>query len=116
MSKSKIIVLKSSDGETFEVDEVVAMESQTIKHLIKDTCADTSVPLPNVMSKILAKPIKYYKKHVETPKSKDKTAEDELKTFDAFVKVDQGTLFDLILVWTSSFDFTKFFRFIFNFM
>ncbi len=101
MSSSKTIVLKSSDGETFEVEEAVALESQTIKHMIEDDCADTSIPLPNVTSKILAKVIEYCKKHVDTPKSDDssnKTAEDDLKAFDVeFVKVDQGTLFDLIL-------------------
>ncbi|CAH1423414.1 unnamed protein product [Lactuca virosa] len=97
-SSSKVIVLKSSDGETFEVEEAVALESQTIKHMIEDDCADTSIPLPNVTSKILSKVIEYCKKHVETPKTDDKAAEDDLKSFDAeFVKVDQGTLFDLIL-------------------
>lgn len=96
-----MIVLKSSDNETFEVEEAVAVESQTIKHMIEDDCADTCIPLPNVTSKILAKVIEYCKKHVDTPKSDDKTSEDELKNFDAeFVKVDQGTLFDLILVWS----------------
>uniref|UniRef100_A0A251TK32 Putative S-phase kinase-associated protein 1-like, SKP1/BTB/POZ domain protein n=1 Tax=Helianthus annuus TaxID=4232 RepID=A0A251TK32_HELAN len=83
MSSSKTIVLRSSDGETFVVDEVVAVESQTIKHMIEDGCADTSIPLPNVTSKILSK-----------------VAEEDLKSFDSdFVKVDQGTLFDLILVF-----------------
>ncbi|KAM7479457.1 hypothetical protein LguiA_027670 [Lonicera macranthoides] len=94
----KMIVLKSSDNETFEVEEAVAVESQTIKHMIEDDCADTCIPLPNVTSKILAKVIEYCKKHVDTPKSEDKACEDDLKNFDAeFVKVDQGTLFDLIL-------------------
>ncbi|TMX01884.1 SKP1-like protein 1A [Solanum lycopersicum] len=98
MASSKMIVLKSSDGETFEVDEAVALESQTIKHMIEDDCADTSIPLPNVTSKILAKVIEYCKRHVDASKTEDKASEDELKTFDAdFVKVDQGTLFDLIL-------------------
>ncbi|KAL9993878.1 putative S-phase kinase-associated protein [Helianthus debilis subsp. tardiflorus] len=59
MSSSKTIVLRSSDGETFVVDEVVAVESQTIKHMIEDGCADTSIPLPNVTSKILSKVIEY---------------------------------------------------------
>jgi len=95
---TKMIVLRSSDNETFEVEESVAVESQTIKHMIEDDCADTCIPLPNVNSKILAKVIEYCKKHVETPKSEDKSSEDELKSFDSeFVKVDQGTLFDLIL-------------------
>ncbi|KAG5530166.1 hypothetical protein RHGRI_030515 [Rhododendron griersonianum] len=95
---SKKITLKSSDGEAFEVEEVVALESQTIKHMIEDDCADSVIPLPNVTSKILAKVIEYCKKHVETPKTEDRSAEDELKTWDAeFVKVEQPVLFDLIL-------------------
>ncbi|KAL2468505.1 SKP1-like protein 1A [Forsythia ovata] len=103
----KMIVLKSSDLETFEVEETVALESQTIKHMIEDGCADTSIPLPNVTSKILAKVIEYCKRHVEaaakasadgTPATADRVADDDLKAFDAdFVKVDQSTLFDLIL-------------------
>ncbi|KAL3529950.1 hypothetical protein ACH5RR_009272 [Cinchona calisaya] len=97
MSSSKMIVLKSSDGETFELEEAVALESQTIKHLIEDNCADTCIPLPNVTSNIFAMVIEYLKKHVATkPSSSD--GEESLKSFDAdFVKVDQGTLFDLIM-------------------
>ncbi|KAA8528772.1 hypothetical protein F0562_036127 [Nyssa sinensis] len=84
----------SLDGEIFEVDEAVALESQTIKHAIEDYFADDGIPLPNVTSKILSKVIDYCKKHVETPKSLD----DDLKAFDAeFVNVDDGTVFDLIL-------------------
>ncbi|XP_059286652.1 SKP1-like protein 1 [Lycium ferocissimum] len=99
MSSSKMIVLKSSDGETFEVEESVAMESQTIKHIIEDDCANTSIPLPNVTSRILAKVIEYCRCHVDAAaKTDDKASEDDLKNFDAdFVKVDQSTLFDLIL-------------------
>ncbi|KAK9678815.1 hypothetical protein RND81_11G234700 [Saponaria officinalis] len=104
MASEKKITLKSSDGETFEVEETVALESQTIKHMIEDDCADSVIPLPNVTSKILAKVIEYCKKHVEsssTNKSSDQSAatdDDELKSWDAdFVKVDQATLFDLIL-------------------
>ena len=102
MASSRKILLKSSDGETFEVDEVVALESQTIKHMVEDDCADNVIPLPNVTSKILAKVIEYCKKHVDSPKSSennDRQVDVELKTWDAdFVKVDQATLFDLILV------------------
>ncbi|KAF5739325.1 putative skp1 [Tripterygium wilfordii] len=100
MSTSRKITLKSSDGETFEVDEAVALESQTIKHMIEDDCADNGIPLPNVTSKILSKVIEYSKKHVDAAKAEERpaTADDELKAWDAeFVKVDQATLFDLIL-------------------
>ncbi|KAH9613402.1 hypothetical protein KSS87_006794 [Heliosperma pusillum] len=108
MASEKKITLRSSDGETFDIEEIVAMESQTIKHMVEDDCADNVIPLPNVTSKILAKVIEYCKKHVDS--SDDNSAEnatataaaapadDELKNWDSeFVKVDQATLFDLIL-------------------
>ncbi|KAB2632989.1 SKP1-like protein 1A [Pyrus ussuriensis x Pyrus communis] len=99
MSSERKITLKSSDGETFEVDEAVALMSQTIKHMVEDDCADNGIPLPNVTSKILAKVIEYCRKHVEAAKPEERASVDEdLKAWDAeFVKVDQATLFDLIL-------------------
>ncbi|CAA0831064.1 SKP1-like protein 1A [Striga hermonthica] len=100
----KKITLRSSDGEVFEVEESVAVESQTIKHMIEDECADNVIPLPNVTGKILSKVIEYCRRHVDAAaasatKADDKPSpDDDIKNFDAdFVKVDQATLFDLIL-------------------
>ncbi|KAJ3672390.1 hypothetical protein LUZ60_007111 [Juncus effusus] len=114
---AKKITLRSSDGEEFEVDELVAMESQTIRHMIEDDCAESGIPLPNVTSKILSKVIEYCKKHVDAATAASavtsttageganggsggnhKAAEEALKQWDVeFIKVDQATLFDLIL-------------------
>ncbi|AES87708.1 putative S-phase kinase-associated protein [Medicago truncatula] len=93
MGSSPKIILKSSDGETFKIEKAVAMQSQTIKHLIDEECAnDTGIPLTNVTGKILAMVIEYCKKHVDAASS------DELEKWDAeFVKVDQNTLFNLIM-------------------
>ncbi|XVF73245.1 hypothetical protein PTKIN_Ptkin12aG0186000 [Pterospermum kingtungense] len=89
----KKITLQSSDGELFEVNEAVALQSQTI--LME---ADNIITLPYVTSEILAKVIDYCKKHAETPKADDRAAADEFKSWDRdFVNVPKRTLFDLIL-------------------
>jgi S-phase kinase-associated protein 1 len=60
------------------------------------------VPLPNVNGKVLAKIIEYCKYHVEANKKTDEKpakSEEDKRSWDTdFVKVDQATLFDLILV------------------
>lgn len=110
----------------FEVEEEVAFESLTVKNMIEGDhllppcvccpasilphagpcCADTGteapIPLPNVSSKILAKVIEYCKYHVDARSGdadKPSKLDDDIKAWDMeFVKVDQGTLFELILV------------------
>ena len=89
----------------FEVDPDVAIQSETIKDMMEDDVStENGIPLPNVSGKILAKVIEYCKYHVDALKaggSSDKPAAPEgaVKEWDAeFVKVDQSTLFELILV------------------
>ena len=67
---------------------------------------DTTVPLPNVSAKILAKVMEYCKFHVaakvKSDDDKPTKTEEEVSTWDKdFVKVDQATLFELILVCPS---------------
>ncbi|XP_010506934.1 PREDICTED: SKP1-like protein 16, partial [Camelina sativa] len=100
MSSNKV-VLTSSDGETFEIEEAVARKLQIIGHMIDDDCADKAIPLANVTGKILALVIEYCKKHVD---DKDSTKEEEakaeeLKTWDVeFMKnIDIETTFSIIL-------------------
>ncbi|GLJ36407.1 hypothetical protein SUGI_0730930 [Cryptomeria japonica] len=101
MAKECKVKLKSSDDEMFEVDKAVAFESETIKNMIEDTGVESVVPLPNVSSNILVKVIEYCNYHVDAAKtSEEKSAisEEDVKKWDQeFVKVDQATLFDVIL-------------------
>lgn len=102
----KRVNLMSSEGAMFEVDEAVAFESQAVKNMVEDTGMDAPIPLPKVSGKILAKVIEYCKYHVENQKTshdEPATPAHDIKAWDAeFVKVDQATLFDLILVRASS--------------
>ncbi|XP_010432410.1 PREDICTED: SKP1-like protein 11 [Camelina sativa] len=96
MSTKKMIMLKSSDGQSFEVEEDVAIQSQTIAHMVEDDCASTEIPLANVTSKTLALVIEYCKKHHVD--AANPIPEEELKTWDKqFMETDQSTIFDLIL-------------------
>ncbi|EOA23326.1 hypothetical protein CARUB_v10019328mg [Capsella rubella] len=78
MSTSNKIVLTSSDGESFEIDEAVARKLQIIAHMIDDDCAGKAIPLANVTGKILALVIEYCKIHVndKDPNSSKETNEN----------------------------------------
>ncbi|GJY67175.1 SKP1-like protein 1B [Tanacetum coccineum] len=98
-SSKKIVSVMTSDGETFELDEEVALQSKAIKHIIEDECDDAVIPLPKVNSDILSKVIQYCKKHAESSE-KTKQAKDELKEFDdEFSRADRPDMFDIIEVF-----------------
>ena len=102
-----MIKLQSSDGHEFEVAEDVANMSETIRNMIEDTGDATAIPLHNVAAKTLSKVIEYCKHHTDIrakgPAASPSDAlpdpkEAEEKQWDQeFVKVDNSTLFDLIL-------------------
>ena len=113
------VTLCSSDGEEFVVERAVADMSATVKTLLADVGdAEAPIPLPNVSTRILSKVIEYCKHHHEAGPAasasgasataagaatgaddkKDEKRTDDIMPWDAeFAKVDQATLFDLIL-------------------
>uniref|UniRef100_A0A8C0P866 S-phase kinase-associated protein 1 n=1 Tax=Canis lupus familiaris TaxID=9615 RepID=A0A8C0P866_CANLF len=102
------IKLQSSDGEIFEVDVEIAKQSVTIKTMLEDLGMDDEgdddpVPLPNVNAAILKKVIQWCTRHKDDPPSPEDNENKEKWTDDIpvwdqeFLKVDQGTLFELIL-------------------
>merc|ERR1711862_1010004 len=101
------IKLQSSDGETFPVDVDIARQSVTIRTMLEDLGMeeeeDEVVPLPNVNAAILKKVIQWCTYHKDDPpppeddENKEKRT-DDISSWDSdFLKVDQGTLFELIL-------------------
>ncbi|CAA7021569.1 unnamed protein product [Microthlaspi erraticum] len=93
MSK-KMIVLKSSDGESFEIEEAVALQSETIAHMVGEEGADNIIPLADVKSQVLTKVMEYCKKH---DGGDDSSSEDLRKWETEFLKkIDRAMLIDLV--------------------
>lgn len=55
----KLITLKSSDGQGFQIDTKSAEKSKVLKELIQDYQEDSEIPLPEVEGKILKKIVEY---------------------------------------------------------
>ncbi|XP_030835539.1 S-phase kinase-associated protein 1 [Strongylocentrotus purpuratus] len=101
------IKLQSSDGEVFEVDVEVARQSVIIKTMLEDLGMDEedddAIPLPNVNSTILKKVLQWCHYHKDDPpppeddENREKRTDDICAHDQEFLKVDQGTLFELIL-------------------
>uniref|UniRef100_A0A8C6FDU6 S-phase kinase-associated protein 1 n=1 Tax=Monodon monoceros TaxID=40151 RepID=A0A8C6FDU6_MONMO len=100
--------MQSSDGEIFEVDVEVAKQSVTIKTMLKylgvgDEGDDDPVPVPNVNATILKEVVQWCTHHRDDSPSPQDGEDKEKRTDDIpvwdqeFLKVDQGTLFELIL-------------------
>merc|ERR1712203_358818 len=105
--KMPSIQLQSSDGEVFKVDIEIAKQSVTIKTMLEDLGMEEDeeepVPLPNVNAAILKRVIQWCTYHKDDPpppeddENKEKRT-DYISSWDSdFLKVDQGTLFELIL-------------------
>ncbi|CAF0959978.1 unnamed protein product, partial [Didymodactylos carnosus] len=100
------IRLQSSDGDTFDVDVEIAKQSATIKTMLEDLGMedeDDVIPLPNVNSAIMKRVITWCTHHKDDPappeddENREKNTNDISSWDQDFLKVDQGTLFELIL-------------------
>ena len=93
----------SCDGQTFVMEEVAAIQSQTLCYLIEDNCATDIIPVPNVTGETLSLVIKYCNKHAKrattTCENEHKMFVENLKTWDAeFMNVDQRIIYNLLMV------------------
>lgn len=96
--------IQSSDGIIFEVEAQVADQSKVLKDFLINQ-NDEVIPLPNVNAIILEKIIEWCSYHKDDPRTTEYDDEnreiviDDISTWDVefMNKVDQGTLFELIL-------------------
>ncbi|CAJ0566240.1 unnamed protein product, partial [Mesorhabditis spiculigera] len=110
MAEARIVKLSSAEGEVFPVDRDVARLSGTVNTLLQDLGFDEQeneaqepIPLANVNATILKKVIAWCQYHKDDPPQGEDSDTREKRTDDIpswdveFLKVDQGTLFELIL-------------------
>lgn len=107
-----LVSLRSSEGRKKDVPKEIAEKSVLIKNMIDDlgdALGEQAIPLPNVSYHILEKVMQWCEHHKDDPvqpETEDATsisskakADHTLSPWDEeFCKVDQGTLFELILV------------------
>lgn len=94
-----MLTLQSSNGIEFELDQELAKTSVTIKNLIEDAGIDNAIPLPGVTSNTLENVIEYLTTlmPVDEPKQKPEEEDKDKKVMDHYAKMDQTTLFEMIL-------------------
>lgn len=105
MSEPKTIIIRSSDGEPFTVEQKVAERSVLIKNMISDLGADDDdfeVPVPNVRASVLKKVLEWAEHHKNTAFPDDED-DDTRKSAPVdewdreFLRVDQEMLYEIIL-------------------
>lgn len=104
MADDDKVKLLSQDGQEFEVTVKEAKMSETVRNLIEDTGIENAIPLPNITGKILSKVVEYLNHHAkdvvvvsEDDKKEEKRTDDIIPWDLDFCKVDNATLFELIL-------------------
>ncbi len=101
-----MVLVKSCDGKEFNIEKDILQKSALIKNLLEDLGdTDDAIPLPNVSEAILEKVLDYLRHHKDDPPymenndSNGRITTETISEWDAeFCRVDQGTLFDIIMV------------------
>ncbi|OWM88858.1 hypothetical protein CDL15_Pgr020812 [Punica granatum] len=88
------VTLKSSNGETFEVQERIVLKSGTIKQLLEVNAEPKTIPVHNVTGRVLSLVISYLSRHA-SPVNTAKVLENGDV---AFIKVNRSILLELLLV------------------
>ncbi|CAH2036188.1 unnamed protein product [Thlaspi arvense] len=98
-SSKKNIILKSSNGMHFMVEEAVALQSQTIAQTIEDGLVGNGILIPNVTGEILSLVIEYCQKHVAVVDDSSSYSLEDLKHWDAeFMNdLDKSTLLHMMM-------------------
>ncbi|KAL2930046.1 SKP1-like protein 4 [Bienertia sinuspersici] len=100
-SSKRKITLKTSDDQSFEVDEDIATQSQTIKNMFDEISSANLIPLPNLKSNVLSRVIEYCTKKHDASESSSTLISDDAKEyksdFSKELKDNHDLLFDLIL-------------------
>jgi len=106
MSENQLC-LKTNDGKVFRVSEAEVAKAETIRRMCADIPAaegeDEEIPLQNINSTIFTKVLEWLRHHKDDPPLPEDDDNREKRTDDIppwdqeFLKVDQGTLFEIIL-------------------
>lgn len=75
---NRMISLKSSDGEIFDVEEALTLQSNIIKLMLEEVITNSGVIIPvNVSSNILVKMIEYWKHDAVSEANNPKDFDEE---------------------------------------
>eukprot|EP00041_Stephanoeca_diplocostata_P008755 m.129340 g.129340 ORF g.129340 m.129340 type:complete len:165 (+) comp17460_c0_seq1:158-652(+) len=106
MAEDSTVKLQSLDGKTYDVPLSIARMSVTLKNMLEDIVdvGDAPIPLQTITSTILEKVIAFCTYHKDDPPQEQSDAASNSKSIDPvsgwdaeFCKVDQATLFEMIL-------------------
>ncbi|KAG6854587.1 suppressor of kinetochore protein mutant [Blastosporella zonata] len=102
-----MVVLVTSDNETFNTDKDIVERSVLIKNMLEGKFRYQPIPLPNVSSSVLKKVLEYCEHHRGEPlpaadaeSNQDETRKrtTDISEWDQkFITVDQEMLFEIIL-------------------